>query len=224
MRLAFQLHLIADSKGKLPTEKADLCCLELVEVSDHMKKDESIRIYFQHDKEGAWERTTNTVEAINVQNGSIRVLEAQARVLKELLNTLENFDIPGHTCSIEDPCSLIRGIEDWGGGRQVVWDGSRFRNCSTLKEGASVYQAVDYDFTVEAEKDKSAQDRLTKKFAELMAEEPTRCKELSEWFANGRKVKKINDGTAPAFVDRAIIGYEGRVHDLNKEKTKSTKK
>lgn len=127
--------------------------------------------------------------------------EATAKVVRELHNLTEGVH------NIRGSVLITKLIA--GGGRQVVHDGIRYRNVSTMKESSNTYEATGTGIRVSANDEKAATKRLTAKVTEAMAERPEQAAELAGWFAAQRPVEEVASGKLPEVIPVSVLGSTG---------------
>lgn len=178
MRTAFEIKTITATK-------ATIAFFDARNLSDEPNAQPLIVGWQRAEKGKPWEKAPTVVAHLCEDHG--RILAALGRRLEEAKAT--------------SPLHLIRAVQ-YRHGVQVVWDATakKYRNVGLLKDGATIYELVGTDLTIEFSGDheeKAVANRAKRTVADAMVENPEKAADLSKWFAGGCKTKKVSHHKAP---------------------------
>ncbi len=131
-----------------------------------------------------------------------------ARLLREVV---EIFDEKDETIPHVTPAQFFRTMLVEGA-KEVVYDGTKFRNVATMTAGETQWKTVGFDITTETAPEATeemARRRLQKEVADMMATEPKNAGKLAKWYTEGMPVEKIVTAGAVAVIDWHTLALDG---------------
>ncbi len=167
-------------------------------ISDDMQPED--RVIFSWSKEK--KKATFGSASMDVVYGP------HARLLREVV---EIFEEKVETVPHTTPAQFFRTMLAEGA-KEVVYDGTKFRNVATMTAGETQWKTVGFDITTETAPEATeemARRRLQKEVADMMAAEPKNAGKLAKWYTDGMPVEKIVAAGAVDVIDWHTLALDG---------------